>query len=129
MTTIVTLLAIAGGGALGALARYGVSVLSVMIAGYGFPWGTMSVNIVGSFLMGALIAGLSHFGEAFPDGFKVFAVTGFLGAFTTFSTFSLDTISLWERGESLQAILYGGGSVVLSLGALVAGLFLVRSFV
>lgn len=128
-TTIVTVLSVAAGGALGAVARYGVNILAVALAGHAFPWGTMSVNILGSFLMGALIAGLAHVSVPVPDAMRVFVVTGFLGAFTTFSTFSLDSVTLWERGEVMQAVLYGGGSVVLSIAALVLGLFIVRSLV
>lgn len=126
-TTIATLSSIAAGGALGALTRYGVNLAAIAVAGHGFPWGTMAANIVGSFLMGALIAALAHATQAVPDALRLFAVTGFLGAFTTFSTFSLDTVSLWERGEIMQAVLYGSGSVVLSISALVAGMIVVRS--
>ena len=128
-TTIVTILSVAMGGALGALARYGVNIAAVAFAGHAFPWGTMSVNILGSFLMGALIAAMAHISVPVPDALRIFVVTGFLGAFTTFSTFSLDSVTLWERGEMMQAVLYGGGSVILSIAALVLGLFVVRSIV
>lgn len=124
---MISLLAIAMGGALGAMARHGVSMLAVLWAGYGFPWGTLSVNIIGSFLMGALITMLAHWGDELPAAFRNFAVTGFLGAFTTFSTFSLDAVTLWERGEIIPAALYVGASVVISLAALIAGMALVRS--
>lgn len=112
------------GGGIGAVARHGVNRAGLALLGPGFPWWTLAVNVAGSFLIG-LLAGM--FG-ALETGHhaRLFLTTGFLGGFTTFSAFSLDALTLWERGEPLQASLYIIGSVVLSLIAAVAGLMLSR---
>ncbi len=123
-----TIAAIAAGGAVGALARYGVQNLSVFFLGHGFPWGTMIANIAGSFLMGIMIAWFAHFWQP-SHSLKLFLITGCLGAFTTFSTFSLDFVTLIERSAFLNAFLYLSGSVILSIGALFAGLSLIRLWV
>lgn len=94
--------------------------------GHGFPWGIFAANILGSFLMGVLIETFARYGTPFPEARALLAV-GFLGAFTTFSTFSLDTILLLERGQPLQAIAYVAGSVVLAVGGLYIGMVLVRA--
>jgi CrcB protein len=126
LSTITSLASIAAGGALGALSRHGVNVAATSIAGIAFPWGTMIVNIVGSFLMGVIIVSFGQIWQP-PEPLRLLIVTGFLGAFTTFSTFSLDTVALWERGEMLSAGLYAGLSVVLSIAGLFAGMYLIRS--
>lgn len=125
---ISTIASIAAGGAIGALARHGVNLSAVAILGHGFPWGTMIVNIAGSFFMGIMIAVLGHIWHP-PEALRLFLVTGFLGAFTTFSAFSLDAVTLWERGEILQAGLYTATSVTLSIAALIAGLLITRSLI
>lgn len=106
------------------MVRHGVNRVSFDILGPGFPWWTAVVNVSGSFAIGFL-AGL--FG-AFETGhnLRLFLTTGFLGGFTTFSAFSLDALTLWERGAPLQAGLYVLGSVILSLLAAAAGLLLSR---
>lgn len=115
------------GGAIGAGLRYLVGHAALRWFGPVFPWGTMIVNIAGSLAMGLLIGILAkRFGT--PNEVRIFLATGLLGGFTTFSAFSLDAISLWERGESVLAAGYITGSVVMSLAALFAGLYLVRSF-
>lgn len=121
----VTIAAIAAGGALGAVSRYGISLAAGHLIGHGFPWGTLIVNVAGSFIMGILIAIFAHFWHP-PNALRLFFVTGFLGGFTTFSTFSLDIVTLYERGEIVSAVLYGTASVALSIGALFAGMALVR---
>jgi CrcB protein len=117
---------VALGGAIGASARHLTNVAMLRGFGPGFPWATVIVNVVGSFLMGVLVVGLAATG-----GMRLapFLMTGILGGFTTFSAFSLDAISLWERGEPLQASLYVAGSVVLSLAALLAGMAATRGAV
>ncbi|PTN10009.1 fluoride efflux transporter CrcB [Nitrosomonas aestuarii] len=120
-----TLAAVGTGGALGAISRYSVSLAATHWMGHGFPWGTLTVNITGSFLMGMLIAVFAHIWHP-PETWRLFFVTGFLGGFTTFSTFSLDIVTLYERGEMLSAGFYGMASVVLSISALFAGMALVR---
>lgn len=118
-------LAVACGGALGASARYSINMLAFHFMGPGYPYATMTVNIAGSFLMGALTILLTH---EMPQsmGVKLFLLTGFLGAFTTFSAFSLDFVTLMKR-DFTQALLYAGLSVVLSIGALMLGMFLTRA--
>lgn len=121
---ISTLLQVALGGALGASARYltGVGVARVFGMG-GFPLGVLTVNILGSFLMGVFVVaaanrGLTHLSP--------FVMTGILGGFTTFSAFSLEAVTLFERGASGQAVLYVALSVLCSLAGLVLGLWLAR---
>jgi fluoride exporter len=119
------LLAIALGGALGALARYAVFVAATHLLGHGFPYGTLIVNVVGSLLLGVLIEGLA-LAWTMPEPARLFLVVGVFGAFTTFSTFSLDVAVLYERGRTLAAAGYVLASVILSVGGLFAGLHLMR---
>ncbi len=118
-----TLLQVALGGAIGASARYLTSVGAMRLMGPGFPWGTLAVNVVGSFLMGVLIVVLAQKGgmKAAP-----FLMTGILGGFTTFSAFSLDAFTLYERGQSALAVTYVAASVLLSLVAIAAGVLVTR---
>ncbi len=118
-------LAIATGGGIGAMARHGINMLAMRVFGPGFPWGTMVVNILGSFAMGVLIAWLVV-REPHGQAFRAFWAIGVLGAFTTFSTFSLDFVTLFERKAIAAAGGYLFGSVVFSIAALVAGLWLGR---
>lgn len=120
------LLQVALGGALGASARYMTGIATARLLGKGFPWGTLTVNIVGSFLMGVLVVALLHLSA---NRFAPLLMTGVLGGFTTFSAFSLDAITLYERGQGALAAAYVAGSVILSLAALFAGLTLARSAV
>ena len=120
---IQTLLSVALGGALGASARYLVNIAALRLAGTGFPWATITVNILGSFLMGALVV---IFAQKDLTRLAPFLVTGVLGGFTTFSAFSLDAVALWQRGEVLPAAVYIVGSVSLSLAALLAGMAVAR---
>jgi len=119
------ILAIAAGGALGAVLRHFVGLFALRHMGSDFPWGTLSVNVIGSFLMGALIAWFAHSWNP-PAELRGFLTVGMLGAFTTFSTFSLDTVTLWERGATMASMGYVLASVVLSIGALFAGMMLLR---
>ncbi|QFS81522.1 Putative fluoride ion transporter CrcB [Roseivivax sp. THAF40] len=119
-----TLLQVALGGALGAVARYLTGLAALRAMGHGFPWGTLTVNVAGSFLMGVLVVMLAHLGGT---RFAPLLMTGFLGGFTTFSAFSLDAVTLYERGALGAAAGYVAASVILSLAALAAGLFLARS--
>lgn len=121
---IQTLLHVALGGAIGASARYLTGVACLRLMGPGFPWGTLAVNVIGSFLMGAIVILLA---ELSANRFAPLLMTGLLGGFTTFSAFSLDAVTLWERGETMQAATYVAASVVLSLAALMAGLFVART--
>jgi CrcB protein len=120
------LLVFAGAGLGGAL-RHAVNLACARAFGLAFPWGTLAVNVIGSFAMG-LLAGWLAFraGTAWSQAVRLLLTTGVLGGFTTFSAFSLDAVLLWERGEPALAALYAGASVGLSIGALVLGLTLVR---
>jgi CrcB protein len=111
----------AAGGAIGAAARYLVNVGSVALLGTGFPWGTLFVNVAGSFLMGVVVAATVPLLGGSAE-WRTFLATGILGGFTTFSAFSLDAFVLYERQQHGLASLYVVASVALSLAALVAGL-------
>ena len=118
-------LMVAFGGALGAMARYGLQIAVFRLTGPGFPVAVMAANVIGSFLMGVFVVlaaqrGLTHFSP--------FVMTGLLGGFTTFSAFSLETVNLIERGAFGQALLYVLLSVGLSVGALALGLVSARAF-
>jgi CrcB protein len=120
------LVSVALGGAIGASLRYLTARAAMRLLGPGFPWGTVAVNVVGCFAMGLLAVALM---ERFPGAWgrwAPFAMTGVLGGFTTFSAFSLDALSLWEKGRALAAALYVGGSVAASIAALGLGLALGR---
>ncbi|WP_411818080.1 fluoride efflux transporter CrcB [Hyphococcus sp. DH-69] len=118
-------LAVAAGGAIGAMLRHGVSRLSLHYLGPNFPWGTLSVNVVGSFAMGMLIVWLSS-REPQSAAMRAFLTVGLLGAFTTFSTFSLDVVSLYRDRTMMIAGAYLFASVILSIGGLLGGLALGR---
>jgi len=114
------------GGGLGAMLRHGVNVAAArLLPGVAFPFGTLAVNITGSLAMGLIAGWLALKGEASPS-WRLFLTTGILGGYTTFSAFSLDAALLYERGETGLAAAYVLGSVVLSIGGLFAGLWLVR---
>ncbi|WP_395006597.1 fluoride efflux transporter CrcB [Cypionkella sp.] len=118
-----TLSQVALGGAIGASLRYLSNVSAMRIFGPGFPYGTVFVNILGSFAMGVLIVALAKKGGTH---LAPLLMTGILGGFTTFSAFSLDSFTLWERGDITTALAYVAGTVILSLGALAAGIYLSR---
>ncbi len=120
-------LAIALGGAIGSVLRHFAGKGAMALFGLSFPYGTLFVNVAGSCLMGVVIAIFAHQGSVSPE-MRGFVTVGILGGFTTFSTFSLDFVTLYERGDVSMAALYIGLSLVLSLAAIFAGLFLTRSF-
>ena len=122
------LLAIAFGGALGALGRYFVSIQLSHWLGSNIPWGTFTVNVIGSFILGALYESGTLVWQPTAE-VKAFLTIGMLGAFTTFSAFSLDVIVLIERGAWVTAGGYAFGSLVMSVLGLVAGMMLMRGFV
>jgi fluoride exporter len=123
---ISTLLSVALGGALGASARYLTNVGVMRLLGPGFPLGTILANVFGSFLMGVIVVVLARKGH---NDLAPFLMTGLLGGFTTFSAFSLDTVTLWERGNHNEAWLYVGASVGLSLAAIALGIYAARAVV
>jgi CrcB protein len=108
------------GGGLGASLRHGVNRLAFHLWGGAFPGGTLIVNVGGSLLIG-LAVGIFAAHPSISQPARLFLATGFLGGFTTFSTFSLDALVLWERGNFGLWLLYVGGSVLLSLLAAAAG--------
>ena len=118
--------AVAAGGAIGSIARYLVGVGSGKLFGTSFPWGTLIINIVGSFLIGVLVE-LFALRWDLPQVWRVFLTIGICGGFTTFSTFSLDAYLLLDRGELWTSAAYMVGSVVLSVAGLFAGLQLIRA--
>ena len=124
---MVNVLLVGAGGFLGAIARYLLSGFVQQRAAGLFPWGTLVVNVTGCFLMGVL-AELAESRGYLSAEQRAFMVVGVLGGFTTFSAFSLDSALLIERGEWFSAGSYMAGSVILSVGALFAALWLVRSF-
>jgi len=118
-------LAIAGGGAVGAVLRYWISSGVYALIGRGFPYGTLVVNVLGSLVMGFLYIWLL---ERMPGGvaMRAFLLIGLLGAFTTFSTFSVETLNLMEAGQIASAVLNTLLSVVLCIGAAALGVMLAR---
>ena len=121
------LLQVALGGAIGASARYLSGAAISRAFGSGFPYGTMFVNIVGSFLMGLLAIWLMERMDGSFARCAPFLMTGVLGGFTTFSAYSLDALYLMERGRYMSASIYMGGSVVLAIAALFLGMTLARA--
>lgn len=118
----------AAGGALGAAARYLAGIGAAWLLGYGFPWGTLAVNVVGCFLMGLLIE-LGALKLSMSNEMRTFLATGILGGFTTFSAFALDFALLVERKEHMFAWAYLGASVILSVAALFLAMAIVRASV
>jgi CrcB protein len=122
---MVNFLLVALGGALGASLRHVVNIAVLKALGPGFPWATLTVNLVGSFAMGVFIEVLTRrYGSS--NELRLFVATGVLGGFTTFSAFSLDFAALWQRGEVITAFGYVLTSVVGALLALFLGLWVVR---
>jgi CrcB protein len=114
------------GAGVGGAMRHGVNVGAARLLGYGFPYGTLFVNVAGSFVMG-LLAGYFAFRPGIGQHMRLFLTTGVLGGFTTFSAFSLDTALLVERHSYGLAAGYAVGSVAASLAALFVGLAMFRS--
>ncbi|HJT44394.1 MAG TPA: fluoride efflux transporter CrcB [Rhizomicrobium sp.] len=120
------LLAVGVGGGIGALARYYLAA-AIQPAGSVFNWGIFAVNITGGLLMGMIVEASALKLNLSPE-LRAFLTVGILGGYTTFSSFSLDSALLLQKGEYVLAGAYVIGSVVLSILALFAGLWLVRSF-
>lgn len=124
--TMPVLIQIAVGGAIGAALRYLSVVLVTRFAGTWFPWGTMAVNVLGSFVMGVCAVMLLLRDGPGSQAAAPFLMTGVLGGFTTFSAFSLETFELLEEERFLSALAYTAGSVVLAVAALAAGMWFAR---
>ena len=120
-------LLVAAGGAIGSIARYGVGIAAQRLApASAWPWGTLTVNVVGGLLMGLLAGWLAHRAAANTADLHALIGVGLLGGFTTFSAFSLETALMIERREIGAAALYVGLSVLLAVAALFIGLIIAR---
>ncbi|MER8447735.1 fluoride efflux transporter CrcB [Mesorhizobium sp. M1066] len=119
------LLLVVVGGGIGAGIRHLTNIGALRLVGPNYPWGTMAINVIGSFAMGLFIASMMRRGGS--NEVRLFVATGILGGFTTFSAFSLDFATLWERGATLPALAYALASVIGAIIALFLGLWLARS--
>ncbi|WP_267396435.1 MULTISPECIES: fluoride efflux transporter CrcB [unclassified Sphingomonas] len=113
------------GSGVGGMLRHGVGIVALRLMGPTFPWGTLAINVVGSALMGMMI-GLFAAKSIENAELRLFVTTGLIGGFTTWSTFSLDAVTLWERGEIGAAIGYVLASLVLSVVVLAIALVITR---
>jgi CrcB protein len=114
------------GGGIGSALRYGIGRATLAWFGPNFPAGTLAVNVIGCFAMGALAEWLALHDAGVSHDTKLFLATGVLGGFTTFSAFALDAATLWQRGDAGTAFLYVLASLVLSVGGLFAGMAFLR---
>lgn len=120
------LLLVLAGGALGSGARYLIALWMAARFGAVFPWGTLTVNVLGSFLIG-LIATFADEHGALSANLRVLLIVGLLGGFTTFSSFSIETLRLIESDTPIRAAVYVAGSLVLTLGAAMIGVAVGRA--
>jgi CrcB protein len=121
------LLAILAGGGIGSVLRYIVTVGVTQRFGPGFPWGTFLINVTGSLVIGVVFELSQTRAIGMSPALRLFLMTGILGGYTTFSTFSLDLLLLFSERAAAAAMLYAGASVVLGLAAAFAGVVLVRA--
>lgn len=120
-------LAVALGGALGSVARYALSTWIFQVSSHKFPYATLTVNVLGSFVMGILFVVIVE-RAALPQEMRSLLMIGFIGAFTTFSTFSLDALGLWQNGHLFMALIYTLATVILCLIAISSAIWLTRLF-
>lgn len=125
--TMALLLVFVGGG-IGSVLRHGVNQISGAVIGINFPWGTLTVNILGSLAMGMLAGWFGSRSEG-NQLLRLFLATGVLGGFTTFSAFSLDAVLLWQKGEMAAAGMYAVGSVAAGIMGIVVGVAIVRTVI
>ena len=118
-------LAVAIGGALGSVARYALSSWIFDITSHKFPYATLIVNVAGSFVMGILFVVIVE-RAALPAEMRSLLMIGFIGAFTTFSAFSLDALGLWQNGHVLMSVIYIITTVILCLVAISTAIWLIR---
>jgi CrcB protein len=118
---------VALGGAIGSVLRWATVALTLQRFGPGFPWGTLTVNLVGSFLIGVVAGLATSAAPGLSPTMRLFIVTGILGGFTTFSSFSLDTLNVGRESGAALALLYVASSVGFGLAAAAGGLALVRA--
>ena len=126
MRPILAFLAVGAGGAFGSMLRYAVTLWMVDRVGPGFPWHTVVINVAGSFLIGAVVAS-AQAGIGPSPFLSTFVVVGVLGGFTTFSTFSFDTLTLLSDGSAGVALAYCTGSVIAGLLSAAGGVAIVRA--
>lgn len=126
MYSIYAILAVGSGGAVGAVLRYGIGLVVGRMSLANWPFATLSVNVLGSFLMGLFMAWFWKNGDM-PEALRLFFAVGIMGALTTFSSFSLDLYTLLHRGEYWEGLLYFTLSFLLSFGGLLLGIIMVRS--
>ena len=123
LAALLTVLSVALGGALGSVARYGVGIVA-RTAAPGWPWGTLAVNVAGSFAIGVLFAWF--LAKPAPDWVRFGLITGVLGGFTTFSAFSIETVELLRAGATVSALAYVAATMILGLGACALGIAAAR---
>jgi CrcB protein len=114
------------GGFLGSILRWALSVWMLQLTNLSFPWGTLGVNLGGSFLIG-IFFGLSSYNSILLPDWRLFLATGFCGSFTTFSTFSIENIQLMQQGQYAVALSYTGISLIAGFSLAGLGLFLART--
>ena len=117
--------AVAIGGALGSIARYALSTYIFDVSSYKFPYATLAINVLGSFAMGILFVVIVE-KAAMPSEMRSLLMIGFLGAFTTFSAFSLDALGLWQNGHIFMSLVYMLATVILCLIAISSAIWLTR---
>ena len=117
--------AVAIGGALGSIARYALSTYIFDISSHKFPYATLTVNVLGTFLMGILFVVIVE-RAAMPAEMRSLLMIGFVGAFTTFSTFSLDALGLWQNGHIFMSLVYMLATIILCLIAISSAIWLTR---
>ncbi len=122
-----TILAVALGGALGSVLRHLTNAGIGTLLPASFPWGTLTANVLGCFVMGLLMAVFMTLWDPAPE-IKAFLTVGFLGGYTTFSAFSADTMTLWTQGDAVATAAYVIASVTLSIAAVFLGSFIVWKF-
>ncbi len=126
MRPLLAFLAVGAGGAVGSMLRYAVTIWMVDRVGPGFPWHTVAINVIGSFLIGA-VAAYAQSSTGVSPLLGTFVMVGVLGGFTTFSTFSFDVLTLVSDGAAGLALAYCAGSVILGISAAAAGIALARA--
>ncbi|HSO63360.1 MAG TPA: fluoride efflux transporter CrcB [Desulfobacterales bacterium] len=114
------------GGSMGALSRYGASLLAVKLFGSRFPWGTLAVNLVGCFFIGIAFALAERGSGSMTPSMRLFFVTGYLGGLTTFSTYALETTNALGAQDSMVAVLNFAANNLLGVALVLLGMWMVR---
>jgi fluoride exporter len=115
------------GGGIGAAARHGVNLVAARLVGTAFPYGTLFINVTGSFAMGIIAGYFAFRSSGLSQHWRLFLTTGILGGYTTFSAFSLEAALLYERGQVATTAAYVFASVVLAIAGLFCGLAIMRT--